>query len=153
MIRWIRCRTCRTLGDPERTPFCPACGDELRAGPAAPPREAPEVERNAARDLRASTGLISGLGVMGLVGTGYFLFFGLQGGRGIVPALGLLLLIGGAAFFLLRKDDPKIAAAGRAVLKGFAVVGVIFIAGIALVFALAVYLFVVCATGNARFAG
>ncbi len=152
MIRWIRCRSCRTLGDPERTPFCPACGDELRPGDPGAPREAPEVERSAARDLRSSTGVIGGLGVLGLVGLSWFFFLNLGSALRGVSVVGLLLLIGGTVYFLSRKDDPKVAAAGRAVLKGFAVVGVLFIAGIALIFALIVYLFVLCA-GGARFAG
>ena len=151
MTRWIRCRTCRTLGDPGLTPFCPACGDELRADDRA--HEAPEVERVAARDIRTSTGLLTALGVLGAVGLGYLFFFSLGSDYGAVSAAGLVLLAGGTAFFLTRKHDPKVAAAGRAVLKGLAVVGVLFMTGIALVFALIVYLFVVCATGNFRIAG
>lgn len=146
MSGWIRCRTCRTLGIPERTPFCPACGDELREDGGA--AEAPEVERAAALDLRRSTGVLSGLGVMGVVGLAYFFFFNIQTRWGLLAILGLLVLGGGTAFFLTRRHDPKVAAAGRALLKGFAIFGVLFMAGVALILALFVYLFVACATGN-----
>ena len=146
MTGWIRCRTCRGLGDPEKTPFCPACGDELRADDRK--HEAPEVERQAARDVRRSTGAITGLGVMGAVGLGYFFLFNLGSEWRLGALAGLILVAGGAVFFLRRRHDPKVAAAGLAVLRGLAVVGVLFMAGIALVISLLIYLFVVCATGN-----
>ena len=148
-MTWVRCPECGTVGDPDRSSRCFGCGAILNPeteGARAPAHhlQAPEVETKARKDLRRSTVALAGIGFMGLLsvatsaGSGLPAWFRLP--------LFLALVASAAAWIILARRSPGTAvdSAGRVAISLLAGAGILVLVGLALCFALVIFLIVVC---------
>lgn len=151
-MTWIRCPRCRTP-NAEATLPCLGCGGSLAGKAAIAARDLPEFHRQVVGDQRKTSAALLILGVFGIASLLQLLLLSLTTPYRVVGGVALVLTIVVGTLLLAKKDDPRFDAAGRAMLRVMAAVGVLTATAIALVVGLFIYLFVACATGNMRIGG
>lgn len=145
-MSWLRCAKCRTLNQ-EQDRFCIGCGTPVsgaRSGPVAP-----ALGHAVERDRKRAGAFITVMGILGGVGLVKACLIALAMPDWRVVGGGILVICAAVGIMLvLRRDDPSYDALGRVILSGLAVVGLLFLAGAALVIGLVILIFVACATGK-----
>jgi hypothetical protein len=146
-----RCPSCRSLWDAERYSVCFGCGAALgdKAVPVSAPTPAPELLRTTRQDRRSTSAALLVFAIIG--GIGLLGGFSLQGipvevkfGLGAILVAGLLL----GAWSETRRSGT--GSAGRIVMKGLALAGLVIGVFCCAIFGLVVLLFAACSLGMMR---
>jgi hypothetical protein len=150
--------SCPECGQPTEPGWrvCPYCREPLRP-PRAPARglRVPDLDLDVRRNSRGTGGLLVVLAVLGGLGAGYALLFGIAAWGEGDPALFFLTLavlfvlglVNAAIVYTGRRGDARPPGVGRVVVGTLAWVGGLLVLGVAVL----VFLFAVCLAAYSGF--
>ncbi|MBI3856750.1 MAG: hypothetical protein HY293_13765 [Planctomycetes bacterium] len=142
-----RCPSCRTLCDPGVDVRCFACGGELGKAGSVDPLRNSAVLLETRKDRKRFVLLLLLLAVLDGAGTLSVIVHptvepvALKVGFGVFLLAALVL----GALALSGRPGTEAAIVGKALIKLFAFIGILFVGGVGLLFALGIWIFISCA--------
>jgi len=143
-----RCPSCRGVCDVERSSRCFSCGAEISgAVPALQGKRPPKVLRLFKKNKNQSTALLATFAIFG--GLGVLAVIASDADRVLRIGLGVLFLTGVVLGFraMMGREAGTLS---HAVLRLFAMLGILVLGGTALLVGLLLLLFIACAVGSLK---